>query len=61
MKTMYTRTENKVDYLNSAKKKISLICKEHLVGFYEASGFVKVGTSSVCHGADSWIDMALEF
>ena len=61
IKTMYTRTKNKVDYLNSAKKKISLICKEHLVGFYEASGFVKVGISSVSHGVDSWIDMVLEF
>ena len=60
MKTMYKSKNDAVNSLISAKKSISLICKEHLVGFYETSGFVKVGISSVSHGADSWIDMVLE-
>ena len=60
MKTMYTSKIDRVDSMNSGKKNISLICKEHLVGFYEACGFTKVGISSVCHGADRWIDMVLE-
>ena len=60
MKTKFASKNDTVESLNSAKKKISLICKEHLVGFYEACGFKEIGISSVCHGADSWIDMILE-
>mmetsp|Transcript_24320 Transcript_24320/g.76619 ORF Transcript_24320/g.76619 Transcript_24320/m.76619 type:complete len:118 (-) Transcript_24320:2045-2398(-) len=39
---------------------IRLICKEHLVGFYEAGGFGKVGPSPVVHGKDPWIEMAMD-
>jgi len=38
-------------------EEVRLICKEHLVSFYEAGGFAVVGPSPVVHGADSWIEM----
>lgn len=41
-------------------KKISLICKEHLVGLYKKAGFVLVGPSSIVHGEDVWYDMDMD-
>ena len=39
---------------------ILLLCKKHLIGFYEGAGFKMVGESSVVHGADQWYDMRLK-
>ena len=39
---------------------IVLLCKKHLIGFYEGAGFKMVGESSVVHGADQWYDMRLK-
>ena len=40
-------------------KRIVLICKEYLLGFYESCGFVNRGPSDVVHGQDPWILMEL--
>jgi ribosomal protein S18 acetylase RimI-like enzyme len=37
-----------------------LICKEHLIGFYAANGFERVGPSTVVHGQDPWFEMRRE-
>ncbi|CAN8076794.1 unnamed protein product [Agarophyton chilense] len=39
--------------------RIILMSKQYLVGFYESQGFRVIGTSSVSHGKDAWIDMAI--
>ena len=39
---------------------ILLLCKKHLIGFYEGAGFKMVGESSVVHGADQWYEMRLK-
>ena len=33
-------------------REMRLLCKEHLIGFYEAAGFEYVSVSEVVHGAD---------
>jgi len=40
--------------------RVLLICKSHLVGFYEGCGFTNIGLSAVVHGQDPWNDMSLE-
>jgi len=40
-------------------ERVLLICKDHLVGFYESCGFGKIGLSEVVHGQDPWYDMGL--
>ena len=37
---------------------VRLICKAHLINFYEQAGFAVVGPSPVVHGADPWTEMA---
>lgn len=39
-------------------EKVLLLCKKHLIGFYEGAGFRVVGPSAVEHGADQWYEMA---
>ena len=42
-------------------KRIALICREHLVPWYEKAGFEKVGPSKCQYGGGGWIDMVMEF
>jgi ribosomal protein S18 acetylase RimI-like enzyme len=42
-------------------KRVSLICRERLVGFYEKAGFKKVGPSKCQYGGGNWIDMVVSF
>lgn len=42
-------------------KRISLICRDYLVGYYEKAGFSKVGPSKCQYGGGNWVDMVLEF
>ncbi|KAJ4363093.1 hypothetical protein N0V83_010213 [Neocucurbitaria cava] len=42
-------------------KKIALICRDRLVGFYEKAGFSKVGPSKCQYGGGNWVDMVLDF
>lgn len=39
---------------------LRLLCKEPLVPLYEEAGFGLVGASSVVHGKDQWLEMALD-
>ncbi len=39
-------------------RQVSLIAKEHLVGFYQAAGFTLLGPSDVTHGRDPWFELA---
>jgi ribosomal protein S18 acetylase RimI-like enzyme len=41
-------------------ERVLLICKEPLIGLYEAGGFRLVGPSDVVVGADPWFAMELE-
>jgi len=42
-------------------RRVRLLCKEHLIGFYERSGgFALEGASAVEHGAETWYDMVLD-
>ena len=38
-------------------KEARLICKKHLIGFYEQGGFTLIGPSSVVHGQEQWFEM----
>ena len=42
-------------------KRIALICREHLVEWYEKNGFKKVGKSACQYGGGGWYDMIMEF
>jgi GNAT superfamily N-acetyltransferase len=42
-------------------KRIALICRDHLVGYYEKAGFSKVGPSKCQFGGGNWVDMLLDF
>ncbi|KAH7382398.1 hypothetical protein DE146DRAFT_668681 [Phaeosphaeria sp. MPI-PUGE-AT-0046c] len=42
-------------------KRIALICRDHLIGYYEKAGFSKVGPSKCQYGGGNWFDMVLEF
>lgn len=42
-------------------KKIALICRDRLVGFYEKAGFSKIGPSNCQYGGGNWVDMVLDF
>jgi len=41
-------------------KRLALICKECLVGFYSSCGFEMVGPSDVVHGKDKWFEMKMD-
>jgi ribosomal protein S18 acetylase RimI-like enzyme len=41
-------------------KRISLICRERYIPFYEKAGFHKVGQSQCQYGGGGWCDMVLE-
>lgn len=47
--------------LKRGKKGVVLTCKDHLVPFYCAQGFVHHGVSQSTHGGAVWNDMLLEF
>jgi predicted GNAT family N-acyltransferase len=42
-------------------KRVALICRDRLVGYYEKAGFSKVGPSKCQYGGGNWVDMVLEF
>ncbi|KAH6611883.1 hypothetical protein C7974DRAFT_86306 [Boeremia exigua] len=42
-------------------RRIALLCRERLVGFYESAGFKKVGPSKCQYGGGNWYDMVIEF
>lgn len=42
-------------------KRISLICRDRFVGYYEKAGFSKIGPSKCQYGGGNWVDMVLEF
>jgi ribosomal protein S18 acetylase RimI-like enzyme len=42
-------------------KRISLICRDRFVNYYEKSGFSKMGPSKCQYGGGNWVDMVLEF
>lgn len=42
-------------------KRIALICRDHLVSFYEKAGFKKLGPSKCQYGGGNWVDMVLDF
>lgn len=42
-------------------KRIALICRDHLVSFYEKAGFKKIGPSKCQYGGGNWVDMVLDF
>lgn len=42
-------------------KRIALICRERLVGWYEKAGFSRVGPSQCQYGGGNWVDMVLDF
>lgn len=49
-------------YLNKIRthtnmKRALLLCKRHLVPFYEGAGFRQLGLSSITLGKDPWIEM----
>ncbi len=43
------------------RKGVTLTCKEHLVSFYEESGFVSQGRSASTHGGFTWYEMRMMF
>lgn len=42
-------------------KRIALICRERLIGYYEKAGFSKVGPSKCQYGGGNWVDMVMDF
>lgn len=42
-------------------KRIALLCRERLIGFYQKAGFKKVGPSKCQYGGGNWFDMVFEF
>lgn len=42
-------------------KRIALICRDHLINFYQKAGFEKVGPSKCQYGGGNWVDMVLDF
>ena len=41
------------------KEKVFLMCKQHLISYYEGMGFVHVGLSRSTHGGSQWHEMCL--
>jgi len=41
------------------KEKVFLMCKPHLIGYYEGMGFVHMGLSRSTHGGAQWHEMRL--
>ena len=53
--------ENDDETTHKKVRRVRLLCKEHLIGFYERSGgFALEGASAVEHGAETWFDMVLD-
>jgi len=44
---------------SGAVDQMALICKAHLIKFYESCGFALVGPSAVVHGKDQWFECRL--
>ena len=44
----------------AGKISILLICKDHLIGFYEKFGFKNLGKSNSTHGGVEWYEMELK-
>eukprot|EP01062_Namystynia_karyoxenos_P019777 TRINITY_DN17466_c0_g1_i1.p1 TRINITY_DN17466_c0_g1~~TRINITY_DN17466_c0_g1_i1.p1 ORF type:complete len:181 (+),score=55.04 TRINITY_DN17466_c0_g1_i1:74-616(+) len=38
-------------------RRVSLLAKEHLTGFYQSAGFELLGKSKVVHGQEPWFDL----
>ena len=45
----------------SELKSVRLLCKEHMIPFYEKAGFTLLGESDVQHGKDKWFDCSHAF
>ncbi|SHJ31009.1 GNAT family N-acetyltransferase [Propionispora hippei] len=43
----------------TGRKKVILTCKENLVHYYEAFGYISTGLSASTHGGSHWYDMTL--
>ena len=44
---------------NSTIDILLLLCKQHLIAFYQSCGFQFVKVSDVVHGADTWFEMKI--
>jgi predicted N-acetyltransferase YhbS len=44
----------------SKKKNVLLMCKRHLITYYESMGFVYTGLSKSAHGSAEWHEMQLK-
>jgi PhzF family phenazine biosynthesis protein len=59
-------TEMMKDYIENVKKmhnrpkKVVLLAKSHLLGFYVRCGFQVVRPSSITHGAELWFDLEMD-
>ena len=42
---------------DGAASEVRLLCKQHLVAFYERASFELIGESDVVHGQDTWLEM----
>ncbi|KAF2019246.1 acetyltransferase [Aaosphaeria arxii CBS 175.79] len=42
-------------------KRVALLCRERLVGWYQKAGFTRVGESRCQYGGGGWVDMVVEF
>jgi ribosomal protein S18 acetylase RimI-like enzyme len=42
------------------KENVLLMCKQHLIAYYESMGFAHVGLSKSTHGGAAWHEMRLE-
>ena len=43
----------------AGRRKVTLTCKEHLIGMYEHFGFTLIGRARSVHGGAEWFDMDL--
>lgn len=44
----------------SSKENVLLLCKRHLIAYYEGMGFIQAGLSRSTHGGAEWHEMRLE-
>mmetsp|Transcript_30623 Transcript_30623/g.51580 ORF Transcript_30623/g.51580 Transcript_30623/m.51580 type:complete len:178 (+) Transcript_30623:101-634(+) len=51
---------NYVQQSTPQAKRLILICKETLIGFYDGCGFEMVGPSDVVHGREDWFEMKID-
>ena len=46
--------------LERGKENVLLLCKQHLIAYYESMGFTHTGVSRSTHGGAEWHEMRLE-